>query len=97
MSSAFIHCSFASLYKWSSYAYHTVGVIYDTVHMEVAITLNWCDKHFKMSYTTPHFMCSVEQVNFVICMTYSNNGELLQNMGDEWHLFAHAMDQWAHY
>ena len=29
--------------------------------MEVAITP---DKHFKISYITPHFMFSVEQVNF---------------------------------
>ena len=66
---------------------HTVGVIYDTVYMEVAITQNWCDKHFKC-HILHYMLYAVLNKSTLSCifMTYSVAtvyGELLQEVGDE--------------
>ena len=80
-------------------AYHTVGVLYDTV--EVAVTLikigviNTSQCHILHQF----FMCSIEQVNFVIfSYDIATMVSCCSKVGDEWDLLAmHAVDQWAHY
>ena len=80
-------------------AYHTVGVIYDTV--EVAVTLmkigviNTSQCH-KLHHI---FMCGIEQVNFVMfSYDIATMEKCSSEVGDEWDLLAmHAVDQWAYY
>ena len=48
-------------------AYHTIGAIYDTVKVAVTlIKIGVINTSQSCHIIIPHFMCSIEQVSFVI-------------------------------